>query len=799
MNNLFQDLRYAIRMLLKKPGFTAVAVLTLALGIGANTTIFSVINAVLIRPLPFEEADRLAVIARGIRSDSLMTSSYTELTGWKEQSQVFEEVAASTRQDYDLAGGDQPERVSGLSVSSGFFELLGVTPAQGRPFTDEEHEEGQSRVAIISHELWQRRFGSDKEIIDRTLLLDANNYTVIGVMPPDFQYILQRPAQDFDIIVPQIPDPERSGRYLLVVGRLKPGATHGQAQAEMEVISDRIDRESPNQDEKMGTYVIPAHEHLIGGYRRTLFMLFGAVAIVLLIACTNVANLLLARAAARQKEMAVRASLGATRWRLVRQLLTESMLLALLGGGAGILTAFWGIDFLVGILPDWFPRAQEVNLDMRVLGFTTAISILSGAIFGLVPAFAASRPDLNEALKEGGGGFAGGIGRNRIRALLVIAEVALTFVLLVGAGLLVRTLMHLQSIDPGFEAENVLTVQMTLPEAKFTSAQQVRGFYRQITERIEALPGVESVGLVNILPLTGRVAITRLTPEAPASSSGLSVSASNVSEGYFRSMGITLLKGRFFTEGDDQNAARAAIVNQRLANKLWPGDESLGKRVRLGGQDAPWIEIVGVVADAKNANLLSDHRSEIYFPYLQRASRSMYLTVRSAAEPEGLVAALRNEVLAVDRDQPVYNIRTMEERLSDSIAFGRFPMLLLSVFAALALALAVAGIYGVVSYMTAQRTHEIGIRIALGAQSRDVLRLIVGQGLFMALAGVGLGLATSLALTRYISSLLHGVSATDPATFLVVSLILTGVALAACAVPARRASGIDPAVALRYE
>jgi putative ABC transport system permease protein len=802
VQTLWQDLRYGARMLLKNPSFTLIAVITLGLGIGANTAIFSVVDAVLLRPLSFKAPDELVIIGRGPTRQSVNSISYPEFIDVKEQNQVFEEVAASSNRDreFDLASDREPERIPGLRVSTGFFKLLGVEPRLGRAFSPEEIQVGQNRVAIIGHHLWQRRFGGDAEIVGKTLLLNAESHTVIGVLPPEFQYPMLGADPKVDVILPLAPDPERSSQNLAVLARLRPGVALAQAQANLDVIKENLARQYARMKADFGINILPLQEYLVRGSRSKLLLYFGAVAFVLLIACANVANLLLARAAVRQREMAIRLSLGATRWRVVRQLLAEGLLLAIAGGGLGLLLAMWGADFLAHVLSGSVTRIQETSLNARVLGFTFALSLLSSVVFGLAPAILASKPDLNEALKEGQRQGSGGLRRNRLRGLLVVTQVALTLVLLLGAGLLVRSLRQLHKIELGFETENVLTMRVSLPRAKYAGGQQAREFFQQVTDRVEAAPGVEAVGLVDILPLTGSDTRTQITIEGPsAAGSQIGVSVRSVNHDYFRALGIPLLSGRYFTEHDDQSAPRAAIINQALAQHLWPGEVALGKRVRFGGQDSPWVEIVGVAPNVRHWIFNSQPPLEIYSPYLQRPMRSAYLTIRSSTRPDNLVAAIRREVLAVDKDQPVYNVKTLGERLADNFAGWRLPMFLMSLFAGLALALAAAGIYGVLSYLVAQRTQEIGVRIALGAKPRDIRKLVVGQGLALIAVGVALGLIAAVALKRVMVSLVYEVSATDPWTIAAITLLLAAVALVACWIPARRATKVDPIVALRSE
>jgi putative ABC transport system permease protein len=804
MDNLLNDLRYGVRALLKSPGLSIVAIIALALGIGANTAIFSVVNAVLLRPLPFKEADRLVMVwdsqpKAGIRTG---VASYLMFSEWKQQNQVFDHVAAVAGQSVNLAIGDDPERVYGLRVSHDFFSMLGIEPALGRAFLEEEQQPGKNRVALLSHALWQRRFSGDTEVIGRQVTLSAESYTVVGVLPPDFQsptFTLTRP----DILVPLPIDPERRRYYLTVMARLKPGVTLARAQTDMDAVASRVAGAYQEIDDERGANIVPMHEQMVGRVRAVLLIFLGAVGFVLAVACANVANILLARAAARQKEIAIRSALGASRKRLVRQLLTESVLLSLIGGAAGLLVAVLGLDLLVASLPENMPRAREINLDVYVLGFTFAVSVVSGLIFGLAPALQFSKPDLNEALKESGATLAGSLKRNRLRSLLLISEMALALVLLVGAGLLIKSFARVLGVNPGFDPKNTLTMVVSLPRQKYPTPGQQGEMFRSLVERVGNLPGVESAGVVNSLPLSGSQEGRSFRIEGRTGSVydvdrelGFRVASPD----YFRTMSIPLLRGRLFNERDTAASPGAVIVNRELARRFFPDEDPIGKRVRLGGQpEGVWSEIVGVVGDVNHQGLDEERHSEIYAPYLQLPTNSMYLVVRAGADPTALVGAIRGEVQTIDSDQPVHNVMTMEERISSSVAQRRFPMFLLSVFAAVALVLAAAGIYGVMSYSVTQRTREIGIRLALGATEGQVLRLVVGHAMAVTLIGVGIGLGGAFALTRVIKSLLYSVSATDAITFVGIPLLLIGVALGASFIPAWRATRISPMAALRYE
>ncbi len=805
---LWQDLRYGVRMLWKNPGFTVVAVVALALGIGANSAIFSVVNTVLLRPLPYKDPERLVMVwedrtARGYPRDTPAPANFVD---WREQNKVFEGMAAIATHSLNLTGTGEPERLEGKRVSASFFPLLGVEPLLGRAFSPEEDQPGGNRVVVLSHGLWQRRFGSDRGILGKPLILNGESHEVVGVMPQHFQF----PTREDELWVPIAFTPQqaaaRQSHYLLVIARTKPGVTVEQAQAEMSTIGARLQQQYPAANTDLGVAVVPLHEQVVGDIRPALLVLLGAVGFVLLVACANVANLLLARAAARQKEIALRVALGASRIRLVRQFLTESLLLAALGGVVGLLLSLWGVNLLKAFIPENISQARDIAIDGSVLGFTLLVSLLTGLIFGLAPVSQASNFNLNETLKEGGRDSVSGRRGNRIRSILVVAEVAVSLVLLIGAGLLINSFLRLRGVDPGFRADNLLTMRVVLPETKYPDQARRASFYAELVRRVESLPGVQSAAVTNWIPLVKQGDSSGISIEGqPDPGPGQNPSAVTrvVSPHYFQTMGIELLQGRQLNEQDRSDSPRVIVIGETMARKFWPGEDPLGKRVTMGGPaDAPipWLEVVGVVRDVRQFELAAEPKPQMYVPFEQPVFfRPSHLVLKTSVEPGGLAAAVRKTVWEIDRDQPVSNIRTMGEVLSESIARQRFSMLLFGIFAAVALVLAAVGIYGVMSYSVAQRTHEIGIRMALGAQARDVLKLTVWRGLKLVLIGIVLGLAAAFALTRVMTSLLFGVSPTDPATLAVISVVLISVALLASYVPARRATKVDPMIALRYE
>ncbi len=803
MNNLLQDLRYSARMFLKNPGFTAVAIITLALGIGANSTIFSFVNGVMLRPLPYRNPERLVLLdetapKRGIDS---MNVSFPNFADWRERNQVFEGIAAFIEGSYTLTGKGEPEQFPAARISHGLFEILGVAPVEGRTFRPEEDIRGQDMAVILSHGLWQRRFGSDPQVIGQTITLGDRPRTIIGVMPPGFRF-----PESADLWVPLALDSEvwtRTDHGLSAIARLKPGVTFEQAQAEMSAIALRIEEENPITNEGMSVNVIPLREALTGDYREALIMLLGAVAFVLLIGCANVTNLLLARASARQKEISIRAALGAKRSRIFRQVLTESLMLSVVGGVLGLILALWGQDLLLAAIPGEFPFWMKFDLDGRVVGFTTGISILTGLIFGTVPAMQTSKVDLSATLKEGGRSATAGIFRHRLRSILVVSEVGLSLVLLIGAGLMIGSFMELHKVNPGFNAEKVLTMSVALPQVRYSEPEKRTAFFEQLIERVRSFPGVEAAAAISNLPMRGGWGRSLTVEGFPVLSVGQApiINHCVITPGYFRTMEIPLMMGRDFTDADARDALKVTIIDARLAHEYWPDESPLGKRIRFGPPEdnEPWHTIVGVVGAVRHSRLDMETRKSIYVPHLQIPVGRMMLAVRTSAEPGNLAAAVRNQVKEMDADQPVTGVMTMAEIVNESVWQPRLYSILFGFFAAFALILASIGIYSVMSYSVAARTHEIGIRMALGARSRDVLKLVISQGIKPVLIGVAIGLTASFALTRLMENLLFGVSATDPLTFVVITLLLITVAMLACWIPARRAARVDPMVALRYE
>ncbi|MFL6215596.1 MAG: ABC transporter permease [Blastocatellia bacterium] len=815
MEALLQDLRYSLRMLIKRPGFTVVAVLALALGIGANTAIFSIINAVLLRPLPYAAPERLVNVwatrpQRGITGNS---ASYPDFADWRDQNDVFEYTVGYHFTDFTLTGDDNPARIPGLVVSADLFPLLGAQAATGRIFSRDEDKNGAPLTVILSHKLWQQRYHGDPGVIGSSLTINSKSYTVIGVMPEGFQFPLQNdPVQMWATFASELTPTDgptiaeqRGAHFLQVIARLKPDATIEQAQTTMATIARRLSEKYPDTNTDWSATVRSTHEDMIGDVKPALLLLMGAVACVLLIACSNVASLLLARATTRHKEMAIRAALGASRIRVIRQLLTESIVLAIIGGALGMLIALWGTDALVAASGDELPRAAQIGLDPRVLGFTLLVSVLTGMLFGLVPAIHSSKTDLNEALKEGGRGTSDGGRRVSLRNALVTVEVAIAVVLLVGAALLIQSLWRLQKVDAGINPHNVMTFELGVPEVKYDAKKQSE-FFRQLQARLAAMPGVEAASAVLPLPLSGSNIGISFEIEGQPLPPGQHPSSAYraVSLDYFRAMGIRLLKGRDFNERDGYDAAPVIIINEAYAERYFPNEDPLGKRIRPGisvetGKRPAWREVIGVVGNVRHQSLTRDFTPEYYVPQSQIPFDSMTLVVKTASDPHGIVNAVREEVRAMDKDLPLFNIRTMDDYLSRSVAQPRLIALLLMIFAGLALLLTMIGLYGVMSYSVAQRTHEIGIRMALGASPRDVLALVVKQGMLVVAVGVGIGLAVAYLVTKVMAGLLFGIGAKDPLTFAAIAAIIAGIALAACFVPARRATKVDPMIALRYE
>ena len=805
--DFWNDLRYAIRLQRKNPGFTIVAVIALALGIGANTAIFSVVNTVLLRPLPYKDPERLVMVweeatKAGYPQDTPAAANFVD---WRDQNSSFEGMAAITDDSFNLTGSGDPERLEGQRVSTSLFPLLGVEPQIGRVFTSAEDQPGNERVVLLSYGLWQRRFGGDAGILGRTLQLGGAGYTVVGVMPARFQF----PSADDEVWVPvaftQEDAANRNRHYLRVVGRLKPGVTLSQAQADMSTIATRLQQQYPQSNTDLGAVITPLHEHLVGDIKPALLILLGAVGLVLLIACANVANLLLARAAVRQKEIAVRVALGARRARLIRQFLTESVSLSLLGGLVGLVIAYVGIIVLKAFIPENISQARAISIDYKVLGFTLLVSVATGLIFGLAPALQSIRFNQAETLKEGGRDAATGASGKRLRGLLVMAEVAISLVLLIGAGLLINSFLRLRNVDPGFRAENLLTMKIVLPDLKYERKAQRSAFYTDVVQRVQSLPGVRSAAVTTNLPLYRQgnsISISiEGSPEPPPGQEDIIVTRI-ISPGYFETMSISLLKGRALTDQDTDDSPNVVVISEGMARRYWPGEEAVGKRIAVGKIRSPedWIQIVGVVKDVRQFELTADPKPQMYLTHRQFGFfDAQDLVVKTDVDSASMASSVRKAVWEIDKDQPVSNIRAMETILADSIARQRFSMLLLAIFAAVALVLAAVGIYGVMSYSVAQRTHEIGIRMALGAQTSTVLKLAIGYGLKLVIAGIAIGLVAAFALTRVMATLLFGVTATDPTTFTLISLLLVAVAAIASYIPARRATRVNPIVALRYE
>jgi predicted permease len=801
MDSVFHDVRYGFRMLLKHRGFAFISILALSLGIGANTAIFSVVNAVLFRPLPYKDPSRLVTILH----EGGKPVAPANFLDWKAQNQVFESMAAAQVWDPTLTGKDRPEQLHALQLTADMFSVLGVSPIAGRTFNAGEDQPGNEHVVVLSHRFWQRMFNGDRGVVGQRLTLDGEGYTIIGVMPQDFQFApfwatraeVWTPLN----LAPRMSD--RRGQSLRVFARLKPGATREQAQSEMDAITGRLEQDYPKENKGLGTSVDSLHEKVVGKSRAALLILFGAVGFVLLIACANVANLMMARATARRKEIAVRAALGAGRLRIARQLLTESVMLSLAGGVVGLLLAVWGIEALTRLGPDNLPRMKDIGLDYYVLGFTLGLSVLTGIVFGLAPVLQTTRVDLNETLKEGGRGAADGGRRNRVRRLLVVSEMGLALMLLISGGLMIRSFLRLLSVEPGFNPKQVMTMTVSLAGSEHKTEPQRAAFFNELLNRVEAIPGVQSASAINHLPLGGDVWSLGFTIEGrPAPLPGETQSAVYriVRPRYFQTMGATLITGRDFTERDADAAPGVVIINEAFARRYFPGDDPLGKRISVSNDRLNPHEIVGVIRDAKQSELTSAPNPETYLPHQQAAGpRGMTLVIRSASDPAALAQVVQREVWAIDKNLPVSEVRTMEEVVAESIGPQRFNMILLSLFAGVALLLAAVGIYGVMSYTVTQRMHEIGVRMALGASRSDILRLVVKQGMVLALIGVGLGLLGALAVTRLMTSLLFNISPTDSLTFVVVSVVLTAVALIACYIPARRATNVDPMIVLRYE
>jgi len=810
-DEMIQDLRYGVRMLLKNPGFSLMAVITLALGIGANTTIFSVVNSVLLRPLQFRDPQSLVVAWATNRQKGFLenTVSPADFIEWRDQNRVFDKIAAFVATSYNLTGVDEPELLPSALVSANLFDLLGVAPALGRGFLLEEEKRGD-RVVILSHSLWQRRYGSDPGVVGKSLTLNGAGVTVIGVMPPDFEFPPPGPGFSSnrpDLWVPLPVDALNSRtNYLTGIARLKPQITLAQAQAEMTTIASRLGQRHPETNTGWDVALVPLHQQVVGKIRRALLVLLGAVGCVLLIACANVANLLLARASSRRREIAIRTALGAGRARLVRQLLTESLLLSLTGGALGLSLAYWSVRLLASLNLTDVPRLNHARVDVWVLGLTLVVSLVTGLLFGLAPAAQLSKANCNESLKEASRGMTGGFKRRYARSLMVVSEVALALMLLVGAGLLAKSFFNLMRVNLGFKPDNVLTLSVSLPRGRYPDGQQQIAFFQQALQRITALPGVRAAGAALSIPL-GRNTFgfnfsvagqpEMLDTERP------SATYYAVSPKYFDTMGIPLLKGRDFSEGDAQGAPGVVIVDEALAQRFFPAGDAIGKQLTIhfpqGFGEPTSQEIVGIVRNVKHSSLETESGPQIYEPYLQHPYSAMTFVVHSTTAPLGLASAIRSEIRALDKNLPIAGIKTMEELVGATNAPRQFNTLLLAVFSTVALSLAVVGLYGVLAYSVSERTQEMGVRLALGAQAGSVLKLVIGQGMKLVVIGVVIGLAGSFGLTRLMAKLLFGVGPTDPLTFISVAALLMLVALFACFIPARRATKVDPMVTLRHE
>ena len=807
MESLFKDIRYGLRSLLKHPTFTAISIVTLALGIGANAAIFTVVNAVVLRPLPYHDSQRLAMIWTTKDANQEQAFSFADYNDVKAQAKSFSAIgAASPLWNFILAGDGEPEPMQGMYVSANLFELLQVTPEKGRGFTADEDRTGGPPVVIISRALWERRFAADPNVIGKTMSVSGTTSTVVGVMPAQFQFL--EPAAELWVPLAQnqFAGSARQVRLLSVVGRLNDGVQTSEANAELTGIGQRLASAYPDTNSGVSLRVVPLHEQVTGKVRPALWLLFGAVGLVLLIACANIVNLMLVRSAGRRREIAVRAALGAGRMRLLRQLLTESVTLSVLGGAAGVLLGSWGVNALLALNPIPIPRYNKISVDMTVLAFTLLASVVTGIVFGLAPAWQMLRVDLHSALKEGGRGAVAEAGQRRLSSLLVIAEMAMAMVLLIGAGLLLRSFAHLLDVKPGFTTENVLTMQVGLPNAAYQQPQKRAAFMQQLEASLRGAPEVTSVGFVTRLPLMSTLnnVTTYLAIEGREVPPGErpEIDFRRASTAYFQTMGIPLLSGRLVTEQDVANNSGFVLINEAMAKRFWPGEDPVGKRISTAvssGQQTAWQTIVGVVGNVRHLGLDIEPRPEIYYHTNTQPPFGPVVVIRTTSDPKRLISIARAKVRELDRDVPISNVNTMEELVSQSVAQRRFGMFLLGIFALLALSLAAIGIYGVVSYSVSQRTQEIGVRMALGASTTDVLRMVLRNGMSLALIGVGLGLVGAFGLTRLMSRLLFEVKPTDVTTFTLVSVGLMVVALLACYLPARRAMKVDPLEALRYE
>ncbi|HYP26940.1 MAG TPA: ABC transporter permease [Blastocatellia bacterium] len=825
MENLLQDIRYALRVLAKKPGFTIVALLTIAIGIGANTAIFSVLNAILLRPLPYADSERLVVLWDNFMVLDMVRigAKPAELLDYQNENQVFDSVAGFNNVQFSLTGTGAAEHIIGSRVSPNLFSMLGAVPSLGRGFVGDDTQPGRDSIAILSHELWKRRFSSDEGVIGKSILLNGDSYNIVGVMPEGFQF----PHQSFpfgeraDIWMPLALNPEevttRGGFHnILVLAKLKPGVTVEQAQLNMDRVAQQLQEKYPNSylgpggaDGGWKITVFSLHEEIVGKIRKSLLILLAAVGFVLLIVCVNIANLQLGRLTARQKEIAIRLAVGANRGRLVKQLVVESLVLAILGGMLGLVLAYWGISILVAMKPANVPRITEIGIDWRILLFTFGISILTGLIFGLAPSLQASKPQITETLREGGRTSNAGVGHPQIRNLFVVAQIAIALVLLIGAGLMIKGFNRLRSVDPGYKTERVLLADVSLRGPNYEEGRQRAAFYQKVLQQTQEIPGLQSAGLVSIPPLN------RDSFQAPFSVEGRPFDPTGVptladfrvvSPGYFSTMNIPLIQGRDISEQDTEDAPGVAIISQMTAQSFFQNEDPIGKRIKMGAPMSrrPWLTIVGIVGTIRQDGLSIEPRSEIYMAYLQNPGRDLFsvMTVAmrsSTKDPTALTPYLRDAVGSVDKDVPLSNVTTMEEVLTNSISRERFNTLLMTMLAISALVLASVGIYGVMAFLVTQRTHEIGVRMALGANPRDIFKLVVVRSMLLVLLGLAIGVVAALALTQVMVSLLYGVTATDPMTILSAAVLLAVVAFLASFIPALRATRVDPLIALRNE
>ena len=809
METILKDIRFGVRSLKKRPGTTAIALITLALGIALNTAVFSVFNSVLLRPLPLRNPDGLVSVwerglSAGVQKNELAPANFIDL---RAQNRVFDVIGAYGNTSLNLTGQGEPERLEGVSLSANVLSFLGVAPALGRTFVNGEDEPGNHHSVVLSHSLWKRRFNSDSTIVGRNIILDNEPFTVVGVMPQEFFF----PVRESELWVPMAMSPEEaSGRgdhYLRVVARLKSGTTIENANAELAAIAQRLSAAYPRTNEGLSFFGNSLQQDYVGNLRLPILVLFGAVGLVLCIACANIANLLLAQSTTRRKEIAIRMALGARQWSIVRQLLVESLLLASCGGLLGLLAAVWGVEFLSKLAPASLSQLQGVRLDTRVLFFASGVTLLTGLVFGTVPAIQASRAKPGETLGDVGRDSAGGRRGSYARRFLIVSEVAMAVVLLVGAGLLIRSFQRLNHVDPGFPTDNLLTMRMVLPFPKYSKPENRRAFYDETLRRVKELPGVEGAGMISFLPLSFTGMNFSFSVEGITTPNDMDLPGAlyrAVSPDYFNTLRIPILRGRSFNAHDTENSPAVVVVNRRLAERYWPNDDPIGKRLKVGPVDSPnpWSTIIGVVGNVRQSGLYGEQKMELYSSYNQERRGFVApkdLIVRTKSDPSAVAAAVRQAVWTVDKDQPVSDVKTMEQVFSATVSRERFQTLLLTIFASVALVLACVGLYGVISYAVAQRTHEIGIRMALGARRADVLKLVINQGMALTLAGIGLGLIAAFAATRVMSELLFGVSARDPLTFAIVSGLLILVAVIACYVPARRATKVDPLIALKYE